>query len=277
MSYASLAAGRRLCGVFGCALLVLVLSSLVDGMITGGFKDPFRLDLLPGQSVKLSEPLPRGAERLEDIELRASNPGISARFEETFSGFWLGGTLWRGEARLAPDLPVGDYSVAVFYHNGTAPSPPQAYSLRVHPDLRSIRMASGSFITRTLGLSPYIFAVYLLGLALVPMAASFVLSRKIAQALRGMRMAEIYRAMAAPPDTLEGAVEGAPRAQRIFFSPGPGHGLTPGSLVEVLDERGQKLLATAEVIEIIREDVTALVLGGAQVRPGSLARLPQTR
>lgn len=261
MSFASLAAQRKLFGALGCIALVLVLAALVDGMITGGLKDPFRLDLLPGQSIKLSEQMPRGAERLEDIRLRASDPRISLRFEETFSGFWMGGTLWRAEAILAPNLPVGDYSVAVFHHNGTAADPPQAFTLRVHPDARALQAASGSLVTRTLGLSPYLFAVYLLGLALLPMAASFVLSRKIGQTLRSQRMSEIYRSMASP------------EGQQIYFCPGQGHGLAPGSLVEVLDERGQGVVGTAKVTKIIREDILAVMQDGGHVRPGALARL----
>ena len=199
MSFASLAAQRRFAGLVGCGVMILIVAALVDGMIAGGLKDPFRLDLLPGQSVMLSERMPNGAERLEDIRLRASDPGISLRLQETFSGFWLGGTLWRAEATLAPGLPVGDYSVATFHHNGSAAAPPQVFTLRVHKDARAIQAASGSLSTRSLGLSPYRLALYLLGLALLPMAVSFTLSRRIGQALRQERMAEIFRARASRP------------------------------------------------------------------------------
>ncbi len=269
MSFASLAAQRRLAGLVGCGVMILIVAALVDGMIAGGLKDPFHLDLLPGQSVMLSERMPVGAERLEDISLRASAPGISLRLQETFSGFWLGGTLWRAEATLSASLPVGDYSVATFHHNGSAASPPQVFTLRVHKDVHAIQAASGSLSTRSLGLSPYQLALYLLGLALLPMAASFVLSRKISRALRQERMAEIFRARAAQPGETEG--------QRISFCPGPGHGLTPGSLVEVLDERAKGLLGMAEVIEVTGENIEASMHGGVQVRPGSLVRLPRPR
>lgn len=268
MSFRSLAAWRRLSGLLGGVIFSLVLASLVDGMISGGLKDPFLHDLLPGQSVKLSKPMPYGAERLEELVLRPSDPKISVHFEEMFTGFWMGGTLWRAEARLAQDIPVGEYSVAVFHQNGTAPTPPQAFTLRVHPSAQAILNASGSLTTRFLGLMPYFLAICLLPLALLPMAACFLLSRKIAQALREERMSEIYRAMASPPD--------APEGQRIFFCPGQGHGLTPGSLVEVLDERGKRVVGMAEVHEIIREDVQAIMQDNAKVRPGALARLPKT-
>ena len=273
MSFQSLAAWRRFSGLLGGCIFFLILASLVDGMISGGLKDPFLFELLPGQSIKLSKPMPNGAERLEDLRLRASDPRISVRFEELFSGFWMGGTLWRAEARLAQDIPNGEYTVTTFYQNGTASSPPQAFTLRVYPDAKAILAASGSLTTRLLGLAPYLLAICLLPLALLPMAASFLLSRKISETLHAARMADVYRAMAAPKD----APEGTPEGQRIFFCHGEGHGLMPGVLVEVLDERGKTVIATAEVFEIIRKDVQAIMHGNAKVRPGALVRLPHPR
>jgi hypothetical protein len=262
MSFKSLAAWRRLAGLLGGCIFFLVLASLVDGMISGGLKDPYRHDLLPGQSVKLSRPLPYGAERLEDLRLRSSDPSISARFEELFSGFWMGGTLWRAEAQVAPDSPVGEYSVAVFHQNGTAAEPPQSFSLHVHPSAQAILDASGSLVTRYLGLAPYFLAICLLPLALLPMAASFLLTRRIAQTLTEAHMAEVYRSM------------NSPEGQRIYFCPAQGQMPAPGALVDVLNEGASKVLCTAEVIEIEDKNAIARMQSGVQVRPGALVRLP---
>lgn len=281
MAYAALFAQRRLCGQIGCALMLLLLAALIDGMVAGGLKDPNRLDVLPGQTVSLSEQLPRGAEKLNDIVLRPSDPRIALHLKETYSGFWMGGAIWRAEAMLPQDLPVGEYKVAALYAaNGTAPSPPQSFTLRVHPDQRAIQAASGSLTTRTLGLSPYLFALCLLGLAILPMAASFVLTRRIAQALRAAGMAEVFRAMAPRRDPQVAPGEASDEdestdedlGQRIFFTPGPGHALAPGTLVDVLDERAKIVLGQAQVIDISNENVTASMQDGVQVRPGSLIR-----
>lgn len=275
MSFQSLAAWRRLAGLLGGGIFFLVLACLVDGMISGGLKDPFLFEVLPGQSVKLSKPMPNGAERLEDLQLRTSDPRISVRLEEIYSGFWMGGALWRAEARLDQGIPNGEYTVSTFYQNGTASSPPQAFTLRVYPSAQAILAASNSLTTRLLGLAPYFLAICLLPLALVPMAACFLLSRRITEALHAAHMADVYRAMAAPPGSPKDAPEGAPVGQRIFFCPGEGHGLLPGALVEVLDERGKAVVGTAEVLEIIRKDVQASMHGDVKVRPGALVRLPQ--
>ncbi|PKN08326.1 MAG: hypothetical protein CVU73_07690 [Deltaproteobacteria bacterium HGW-Deltaproteobacteria-8] len=293
MSFASLAAQRRLAGLLGCAVMFLILASLVDGMIAGGLKDPNRLDVLPGQDFSLSEQLPRGAQSLEDVVLRATDPRLSVRLKETYSGFWLGGTIWRAEGRLAQDAPTGVYEAALYHANGTAAGPNQAFTIHAHPDQRAILAASGSVVTRTFGFSPFLLALCLLGLELVPMGASFVLSRKIGQALRQEHMAEIFRAMAAPkssppvpaddvaddapPDTGDDAATHAPGGQRISFCPGAAHALAPGSLVEVLDERAKAVLGMAEVLEVSGENIVAAMQGGVQVRPGALARLVQAR
>ena len=262
MSFASLSAWRRLAGLLGGCIFFLVLASLVDGMISGGLKDPYRHDLLPGQSVKLSRPLPYGTERLEELRLRTSDPRISARFEETFTGFWMGGTLWRAEAQVAKDSPVGEYSVAVYHQNGTAVDPPQSFALHVHPSAQAILDASGSLVTRYLGLAPYFLAICLLPLALLPIAASFLLTRKIAQSLHEAHMAEVYRSM------------NSPEGQHIYFCPAQGQMPAPGTLVDVLDEGAKNVLCTAEVMEIENKNVMARMQVGVQVRPGVLVRLP---
>lgn len=292
MSFAALAAWRRLAGRAGCAFMLLLLAALVDGMVAGGLQDPNLRDVLPGQSVSLSEQLPRGAEKLDDVELRPSDPGIIVQMKETYSGFWMGGAIWRAEASLPPDLALGTYRVALFHHNGTAAAPPQVFTIRVHPDLRSIQAASGSLTTRSLGISPYLLALCLLGLATLPMAASFVLTRGIAQALREQGMAEVFRAMAPPrsaplpPAAAQSEPQSAPQSesrpepqpapagQHIYFSPAQGHTLTPGSLVDVLDEGARDVLGQAQVTGIEGKNVIASMQGGVQVRPGTLVKLP---
>jgi len=262
MNFRGLAVRRRLCGLAGTALILLVLALVVDGMIAGGRSDPRRFQLLPGQSLTLSDPMPRGTQRLDDLRLSSPVPGIGVRLVETFSGFWLGGTLWRAEAALAPDLRPGEYDLVMRYAaNGTAVVPEQSYRLSVYPDAKAIQAASLSLTTRALGLSPYLLAVCLLPLIILPMAASFALSRRIDRALAEANMAEVYRAMG-----------GGETGQMIFFSLGPEHGLAPGARLEVLDERGERIVGAALVTAVHGEDVQAAMQDGGQVHPGVLVR-----
>jgi len=261
MNFRTLLARRKYAGLCGTLVICLAIAFAVDGMIAGGRKDPRLYEMLPGQTLKLTDPLPRGAERIEDLSLRPSTPRITVRLVETFSGFWLGGMLWRAEADIPADTPAGEYDVTMHYaQNGTQTTPTQSYRLRVHPDAASVQAASLSLVQRTLGISPYLLAACMLPLAVLPMLACLALSRNIAQALRAEGYSEIFRAMASP------------EGQRIYFSQ---TGPTPpaaNAVVEVLDERAEAILGRALVFAVQRGNVEAIMQAGVKIRPGVLAK-----
>ena len=261
MNFRTLLARRKYAGLCGTLIICLTLALAVDGMIAGGRKDPKQHELLPGQSLNLTDPLPRGAERLEDLSLRSSSPIISLKLLETFSGFWLGGTLWWAEAGIPATAPAGTYDVTMYYaQNGTETTPRQAYRLRVHPNAQALQAAALSLSERTFGVSPYLLAACLLPLALLPMLACLALSRNIGRALQAEGYAEIFRAMASP------------EGQRIFFSQVSPTPPQPGDAVDVLDERAEKLLGRALVFKVDRGTVEAIMQAGVKIRPGLLAK-----
>jgi len=261
MDFNVLAARRRVAGFSGTAILCLVLALAVDGMIAGGRKDPKLLDMLPGQSLSLSDTMPRGAEKLGELALRASDPRIAPQFTEVYSGFWLGGTLWRADLTLPAEIPPGEYTVSTYYQNGTQSTPPQDIRIRVQPNAAAVQASALSLTTRTFGLSPYVLAAMLLPLALLPMFACYLLSRRIAQALAAGGMTEIYRAIASP------------EGQRIFFTLAANPRLKPETRIEVLDERGQATIGQALVFAVKGDDVEAIMQEGVRIRPGTLARV----
>jgi len=260
MDFPTLFARRRQAGFCGAVILCLVLALTIDGMIAGGRKDPNAFNLLPGQSLALSDVMPRGAEQLDTLSLRASNPGISLKLTETFSGFWLGGTLWRAQLALPADMPLGDYAVDMYYQNGTLATPRQKFDIHVLKDDKAVQAASLSATMRILGVSPYALAALLLPLAVLPMVASFLLSRKITLTLRKRGMSEIFRAMASP------------EGQRIFFTLADANALPADTEIQVLDERGQHPLGTARIFTVGKGDAEAVMQNGVQIRPGALAK-----
>ena len=261
MNFRTLLARRKVAGFCGTLIICLAIAFAVDGMIAGGRKDPRLYDLLPGQTLNLTDPLPRGAERIEDLALQPSSPHIGVRLMETFSGFWLGGMLWRAEANIPADAPPGDYSVTMHYaQNGTQTTPTQSYRLRVHPNAASVQASSLSLVQRTLGISPYLLAACMLPLALLPMLACLALSRNIAQALRAEGYSEIFRAMASP------------EGQRIYFSQTTETAPAQNAVVEVLDERAEAILGRALVFAVQNGNVEAIMQAGVKIRPGVLAK-----
>jgi hypothetical protein len=261
MNFRTLLARRKYAGLCGTLFICLAIALAIDGMIAGGRKDPRLYEMLPGQSLNLTDPLPRGAEHIEDLSLRPSSPHIAVRMLETFSGFWLGGVLWRAKAEIPQDAAPGEYSVTMYYaQNGTETSPRQSYRLRVHENAAGVQAAALSLVQRTLGVSPYLLAACMLPLALLPMLACLALSRNITHALRAESMTEVYRAMASP------------EGQRIFFSQVSETPPKADSLVEVLDERAEKVLGRAVVFATNHGNVEAIMLAGVKIRPGVLAR-----
>jgi hypothetical protein len=262
MGYRALAARRRIAGLIGTCVICTVIALAVDGMIAGGRKDPRAFDLLPGQALQLSDTMPRGAQGLSELALASASPQIVPRLTETYSGFWLGGTLWRAELELPADIAPGEYAVELTYQNATAVVPPQRFRIRVRKDAAAMQAASLSPTVRATGISPYVLAAMLLPLALIPMGASALISRRIAQALAAQRMAEIYRSMSTP------------EGQRIFFTL-PDARLALGAVVEALGERTAQPIGRGRIVGLRGADVEAIMDDGIYVRPGALARLAE--
>lgn len=261
MNYRTLQARRRCAGLLGTLAICLAIAFAVDGMIAGGRKDPKLHHLLPGESLNLTDPMPRGTERLDQLSLRSSSPDVSLRMVETFTGFWLGGTLWRAEATVPATAAPGEHSVIMYYQsNGTETTPRQAYRIRIHQTAKDIQAASLSLSSRTFGVSPYLVAAVLMLLAFLPIFSMLAMARPIVQALRDEGMSEIFRAMASP------------EGQRIFFSLPSTKPLAANTLVEVLDDRAEKVLGKALVFAVVKGDVEAIMQDEVKIRPGSLAR-----
>ncbi len=259
MGYESLALRRKIAGRVGAVILCLSLALAIDGMIAGGRQDPRAVDSLPGQSLPLDDVMPRGAEKLTDLRIAASDPRVAPRLNGTDSGFWLGGVLWRARLEIPADTPPGLYTFEMLHANGTRTSPRQLFRIAVYGNESELRAASLSLSTRLLGLPAYGLAAALLPLALLPMAASYLLSRRIALALRERGLAEIFRAMASP------------EGQRVFFALPPGAQPPQDTLITVRDEEDTRDLGQARIVTCARGDAEAVMLDGANVRPGTLA------
>lgn len=261
MDFRVLIARRKHVGRLGTLIICLSLLLALDGMIAGGRKDPKLIETTPGDSLNLTDPMPRGTEKLEELSLRVSPPGVTVTMQETFSGFWLGGVLWRAQADIPPDVAPGDYGLAMYLHNGTEAAPPQRFVIRVHQDAAARQAQALSLVERSLGISPYLLAACVLPLALLPMLACLALSLRITQSLRQQGLSEVFRAMATP------------EGQRISFTRPSATPLAEGSVVQVLDERGERLLGRAVVAANVRRDAEALMQDGVNVRPGVLAKI----
>lgn len=259
MTRHALAAWRNLAAWLGAACLFLVLACLVDGSQAGGRKDPGVNELLPGQSLIISGPMPADAEKLDQLLLRSDTGGLDLRLVETYSGFWMGGQLWRAEVSIPATLAPGDYFVALSARNETSPKLTQHFTLRVFPDQRALDRTSLSLVTRAMGASPFVLAAGLLPLGVAFGAASTLLSRQLAAALRAEGLGQVVR------------VQKTDKGLLASFTLGLRDGLAEGAAVDFLTPGGTALF-TSTVSAARADDADAPLPAGAKPPLTALVR-----
>lgn len=260
MSHTQLAAWRNLAGWLGTICLFLVLACLIDGSQAGGRKAPNTNEVLPGQSIKISGPMPRDAETLEQLLLRSSEPALGLRLEETYSGFWMGGQLWRAEVSVPRGLAPGDYTVSLSARNETSPKFTQTYTMRVFQDQKALDRDSLSVVTSRLGLSPFVLATVLLPVGVAFGVLSTLLSRRLARTLRGLGLGQLFR------------IQKTEEGLRVFYTLGAEDGLADTDTVEILDPRGETVLFTLPVATLRATDAESLLPEGARAPISALVR-----
>ncbi|WP_243367529.1 hypothetical protein [Fundidesulfovibrio soli] len=254
---------RRFSGWIASALLFAALACLADGL-AAGFKGEQRdLQGLPGSTQPVTAPLPQGAATIRDIIVQGGDGQVSLTPQSEFSGFWLGGTMWRGDVLIAEDAPPGK---TIFTLTGPstdplAPAPkPLIIAVTVHANADAMRSASPSFVTRATGVHPFSASVAMLLLALPFGVAGYLANRTFERILAQNGQAVVYLAK----KDENGMV--------IAFSMGTRHGLRTGVHVPVFDERG---IQTGEALVdgCQSDDCTARMVTGA-CKPGYMVELP---
>ena len=241
-------AGRRNCAAWlGGLCFFFLLASLFDGVIAGGRNDPNLYEVLPGQSIKMSNSMPPETEQLDQLWLRTTNPSIGLELEDVHTGFWMGGRQWQATVTVPASLPAGDYPVSLSARNETSPKLTQTNTLRVYASKDAMRQGSLSLLVRTTGFNPFLLALSLLPLGIASSYASTKLSRRINADLSAQGLAQIFRVMKTP------------EGMRVFFSLGANNGLSVGDDVELFDSNGSKPIGSLRVDQVRLEDSEALV------------------
>lgn len=263
MSLHPLLPRRNIAAWFGALCFFLMLAALLDGIIAGGRKDPLINEVVPGESIKLSGPMPRDAERLDQLWLRAADPAIGLALEEIRTGFWLGGQQWQASVTVPAQIGTGDHIVSLSARNETSPKMTQTYTLRVFASPKALKDASLSLTTSTFGISPFFLAIIALPLGVASGVASTLLSRRITQDLRARGMAQVFR------------IQRTPEGQRIFFCLGSENGLSEGDELDILDAQGATVIGSAAASVVRAADAESLLPEGQSAPINSFVRLRQ--
>lgn len=262
---AHLARLHRRSGRVALLLLLACALSLVDGLV-GNMQQGFnRTSALPGGEYPVSGPLPPRTEAIEDMVIEGGTDDRQVRLVpyEIYSGYWLGGKMWRGAIKVGASPASGEYVIRVHDKYGEKQNPTLVFSVQVWPD-EATRMANApERLTRWLGIDPFALSVLVLPFALLAGFCNFMLGRAWSRALLAERSAEIYKLLPAP--------DGG--GKDVTFGLGVQHGASPGMRCRIHRPDGTPV-GEARVVECTARDCVARVPHGLNVQPGDVVTLP---
>jgi len=182
-------------GLLAMVLLAGALLSLADALIGGLGGSRGVIELIPDSRYQISGPMPPKTEAIKDFVIDGQPKDGSVRLlpEAVFSGYWFGGSMWRGLIVVDPSAREGSFALSVKDRFGEKQNPSLVFTIKIWPDQTTLNAHSASFLTRKTGRSPYFFVV---GLALCGFAAAgvnFILGRLWARHLAAHDCGEIYK------------------------------------------------------------------------------------
>jgi len=253
MDMARLEKAQTVLGWITAGFLLLCLACLADAL-AAGFKDEGRLfHAVPGSSVPITAILPMGASTLSEMRVHGGDADVALTPDDLFTGFWLGGTMWRGSITIGEGALPGQRT---FTLEGppvpAAPKapPPQVYTVVVYADAQAMQEASPSFVTRLSGQNPFVVSLCLFLLALPAGAGGYLANWRLERLLTEEGKGIVYMVK----QTDDGLV--------ITFSLGTHQGLSPGMGVRILNAAGLEA-GHAEVTASMSDDAVARLVSGS--------------
>ncbi len=247
--------GRDLSGWAAAGFCLLAFLALLDGLV-GQWREPASvIKLLPGQTGEINGPLLEEVLDPQELTSLSDSRHLKLTFAAVHKGYFFGGDLWRGQITASPQIPPGEYHLAVAPRWSTSKRATPAFRILVFPDRLSLQQSSKSIIRRYSGFSPWAAAAVCLPGILLAFGAVFYLSLKLDRLLAQKGKAEIYRVI-----RRDGSFE-------VHFGLGTEHGLQPGLELRVYNLRG-KSVGLARVEEAAPWDAIAVVTTDQEIRPG---------
>lgn len=246
---------RNFLGKVGACCCLLLFLALLDGLVARFREPPNMLKILPGESLEINGPLEDEVGDVRELTYAGSSPHLHLTFEAAHKGYFLGGDMWRGQLKVDPHTPPGEYSLTVGVRGKTPPKPLPPYQVLVFADPSSRQKSYKSLISSHTGLSPWAAAGGFVPPILLLFGGVFLLSQKRERLLAGLGRAEIYRVAAGEGECV------------IGFGLGTDQGLQPGSRVRILDDREHEV-GTGEVQESTATDSLARVQSEQKIKPG---------
>jgi len=247
-------------GILAMFFLFGALLSLADALVGGIKGNQGAIELIPNSRFLLSGPLPPRTEAIKDFVIDGQPPDGSVRLvpEAIFSGYWFGGSMWRGALVVAAEAREGEHILRVKDPFGEKQNPALVFKVRIWPDEATRNAHAASFLTRKTGQSPYLFAVGLTFCGLAAGGLNFLFGRLWARHLAKHHCGEIYKRLQTE------------RGLEITCELRCGEAVQPGMEGAVYRPSGE-LLCAARVTSCEQGEVVMLVGDPTPVRLGDVA------
>lgn len=240
-----------------CAVLIL---SALDGLVAQFREPPDEVRLIVGSSTRINGSAPETVKTTDDLETSSSSDRLQIAMEGIYSGFWLGGRMWRGQISASDMIEAGEYKVSVRVKKEPVGKVVGAYRVVIFPDLQSLKKNSLSFIERHLGVSSWL--VFVISLVMTPLALGLVYfaAQRREELLARLGRADIYH------------IAIHDYGYEVAFALGRKHGIQEGKVLELLDENGI-MIGTVTVKEVFEKDSKAVAPRECSVRVGYMVSL----
>lgn len=250
---------RAFLGKLAAGLIIVMFLSFLDGCANRLMHPMNVLNLLPGQSIKINAPLEKKVIDINELSYITNSDSIYLKFDSIYSGFWLGGTEWRGILTVDPNIKPGEYKVIINV-KGIENKRPFVFIVRIHQNKTELQRSSLSLITKTTGISPWIFfisSVILIGITVVWILK---LSNNIEAILLKNGQAEVF------------FVKKGEYITEIVFGLGKKNNVKVGDVLNIYNEQGFQI-GKVIVQQTLNENSLGIVRSDHHVKPGFVVTL----
>jgi hypothetical protein len=237
---------RRCVGWCASALLICIFIIIVDGLVGSFTKKTNLIELTPGAASALNGLLPPNVKDHAELLVSSVPAGVTLAMEKTYTGFWMGGTMWRANLFVPENTAPGEYLVTVRGPADTKIFAQNSFVVRVYSSAEEMQAASPHYTMNFFGVQPFSLAASLTPAVLLVVACLFLSSKLLEQLMAREGKAEIYM------------LKRSPEGFMISFGLGADQGLKMGDQVDILNEQNLRIGA-AQVVQCAGKDCVALV------------------
>ena len=238
---------RKTIGRVGGVFCLLISIVLVDSLISR-FVYEFNVfyTQVDGQ-YDLTGGMPEKSEKIEDLVAETDSPEVVLEFNEVFSGFWLGNTMWRGKVIVSAKALPGEYMIKVRDARDTTIHPALVFLAKVYADELSLRKSHGPYLSRYYGITAGWAASILFPGLVIILLFNYGVSNRLEKALAATGQAEVYM------------IKRVPDGVQIAFSLGKRQGLKSGEQLDILNSHGSAV-GEAAVLTLGETDSIAVAV-----------------